>query len=264
MVDVINFYMDDSGTRHPSKIDSYTHGDRHFALGGVLIHDDDEKIARELYHEFCKNWGIDYPLHSYEIRNKKKNFSWLEDASDTDFEKFMSQLTSLLVDVPVIGHACVVDRAGHRKRFEELYNEDQWCLTRTTFNIAVERACKFAISKGCRLRVAPERCNKVEDAKLKEYYNGLKISGHPFNEGQAAQYQPLNADTFQNTLYEFKPKYKSSPMAQLADLYLWPIIQGKYAPGYRPYVKLISERKLIDAHLTEEQLPELGIKYSSF
>jgi hypothetical protein len=68
---ILNFYMDDSGTRAPDrKLLPYNPMVREFfALGGVLINEDDEGSARKLYDDFCVRWSIGYPLHSVEIRH---------------------------------------------------------------------------------------------------------------------------------------------------------------------------------------------------
>jgi hypothetical protein len=53
-------------------------------------------------------------------------------------------------------------------------------------------------------------------------------------------------------------------MVQIADLYLYPIARGGYQPMYSPYVQLRENKKLVDDHLSAEELPHLGIKYSCF
>ena len=73
---------------------------------------------------------------------------------------------------------------------------------------------------------------------------------------------PIKAAELADTLYEFRTKAKSSPLMQMADLYLWPICMGGYDPQNRPYARLIEDRKLIDCTLEPEQVPALGIKYS--
>jgi hypothetical protein len=82
---------------------------------------------------------------------------------------------------------------------------------------------KFARAKELRLRVHPERCNKPEDDRLHSYYDTLKAEGMPFAKDNSGKYAPLARKQFNETLHEFQTKAKSSPMAQFADLYLWPI-----------------------------------------
>jgi hypothetical protein len=51
-------------------------------------------------------------------------------------------------------------------------------------------------------------------------YDELKAEGRPFAADTSDKYVPLSAAELRATLYEFKLKAKTSPMAQLADLYL--------------------------------------------
>ncbi|CAG1012369.1 hypothetical protein RHIZO_04239 [Rhizobiaceae bacterium] len=53
-------------------------------------------------------------------------------------------------------------------------------------------------------------------------------------------------------------------MMQIADLFLYPMAKGGYDPTYRPYRALKESGRLIDAHLSPERIPSLGIKYSCF
>lgn len=70
MARVMNFYMDDSGTRKPDRAAMTFDPSRpnHFALGGVLILEEDEANARAAYDELRANWSIEYPLHSVAMR----------------------------------------------------------------------------------------------------------------------------------------------------------------------------------------------------
>ncbi|WDZ81672.1 hypothetical protein PWG15_35700 (plasmid) [Ensifer adhaerens] len=115
-----------------------------------------------------------------------------------------------------------------------------------------------------KLRVHPERCNKAEDANLEGYYKALKAEGMPFARDNSDKYGPLIREQLTQTLYEFKTKQKTSPMAQLADLYLWPICVGGYHASNRPYQRLTDDGKLIDCHIKEDERPMLGSKYSCF
>jgi len=74
----------------------------------------------------------------------------------------------------------------------------------------------------------------------------------------------LTPEQLTQTLYEFKTKQKTSPMAQLADLYLWPICMGGYHASNRPYQRLTDDGKLINCHIKEDERPMLGSKYSCF
>jgi hypothetical protein len=262
---ILNFYMDDSGTRHPDRKPSPNHhGNDWFALGGVLIRDEDEDKARELHSNFCKQWNITYPLHSTDIRARRGQFRWLETPDGKLRNEFLASLDSLMISVPVVGIACVIDRPGYNARYREKFARERWSLCKTAFCVAVERAVKFAAADDRKLRVLPERCNNKDDSKLAEYYRMLRADGQPFANDSSAKYAPLGVEDFQTRLYDFKLKKKSSPMAQLADLYLWPMCVAGYDRKNRPYQLLTEHRKLVDTTLPPEQISALGIKYSCF
>jgi hypothetical protein len=165
---------------------------------------------------------------------------------------------------PVLGIACTIDRPGYNHRYREKYGRQRWQLCKTAFSITVERAAKHARKQGCKLRVHVERGDKKTDRIVKAYYDNLKAEGMPFAGDTSGKYAPLTAEQFRETLYEFRTKKKSSPMAQLADLYLWPMAIGGYDKANRPYSRLISDKKLIDCQLQKEEIEHLGCKYSCF
>ena len=76
----LHFYMDDSGTRNPDKKQgtTATHRRDWFALGGILVLEEDEEEARTLHSGFCNRWNLLHPLHSAEIRNRSLNYAWLD------------------------------------------------------------------------------------------------------------------------------------------------------------------------------------------
>ena len=159
-----------------------------------------------------------------------------------------------MIDLPVVGIACVIDRPGYNKRYVEQYGRKRWMLCKTAFHICVERAAKYAISQEALLRILPERCSKVEDNKLKEYYDSLRKHGLPFDQETSGKYEPLDAATLSKVLYDFKTKNKSSPLAQVADLYLWPMCKGGYHSENRPYQQLLTAGKLMDSHYQREEV----------
>lgn len=266
MPNVINLYLDDSGTRHPDhKLGRLPkHGHDYFALGGVLIKQEQEKIARDLYKKFCDKWEINYPLHSVDIRNPQKQFRWVGNLTEKEGLSFYEELYQLLAQSPVIGIACVIDRPGYNQRYLEQYGRQRWSLCKTAFTVLIERAAKYADKQGYKLRVLPEKCNKKEDKMLNGYYEDLKDKGMPFGQNTSVKYTPLNADDFKRLLYEFKLKEKSSPIVQLADLYLWPMAIGGYDKNNKPYKRLLEDTKLIDCFCEQDLLPYQGIKYSCF
>lgn len=260
MVATYNFYMDDSGTRHPDH--RLGDGERPdwFALGGVLVRQQDEERCRWMHQELCSKWGIVAPLHSEEIRFRKKNFRWLKPI-DTRNE-FLSDLEQMLLTMPVVGMACVIDRRGYYARYHEKHGSQRWSLCRTSFAIGVERASKFARARDHKLNVFVERSDRKTDKRVEAYFQELKGAGHPFDHANASKYAPLGSAELGDTLYDFKMKTKSSPMMQIADLYLYPICQGGYNAKYAPFEKLEAASRLIDQHVENRNM--MGIKYSCF
>lgn len=263
---ILNLYLDDSGTRHPNQKQGKkaAHGHDWFAMGGILVREEDEDEARRLHAAFVGKWGVTAALHSSEIRSQNENFLWLRDKTEEERLTFYDELYCLMRDAPVTGIACVIDRPGYNARYAEKYSQNRWMLCKTAFSVVVERAAKFAISGERRLRVLPERCNKPEDAALGAYYAELRTDGLPFDPKNSGKYGPLTKEQFSTTLYELRFKKKTSPMAQFADLYLWPICIGGYHRDNRPYRRLLDDGKLIECLLASHDHASLGSKYSCF
>ncbi|MGQ0835847.1 MAG: DUF3800 domain-containing protein [Gammaproteobacteria bacterium] len=265
MPQTFNFYMDDSGTRRPNRrpLRFDAEHPEFFAMGGILIADEDEDAARDAHAKLYERWGLTYPLHSVDIRNSTENFTWL--CRDTrDYKRFMVELTRFLTRIPVLGLACVIDRPGYDARYREKYGRRAWHLCQTAFAIAVERAAKHALVAGRKLRVFPERCSRKDDARLETYYRSMRAEGLPFDRNSSQKYEPLSQNELNSVLYELRFKKKSSPLTQVADLYLWPIAQSGYRPDNRPYVTLRNAGRVIDQAIPAEQVPERGIKFSCF
>ena len=260
----MHFYMDDSGTRnpdrHPGRVPA--HGYDWFGLGGVLIKQEDEETGRRAHADFCRRWNVTDPLRSADIRGKAGAFAWLGKIEKAEREKFLEELYQLMAVIPVIGHACVIDRPGYNARYLEKYGRSRWLLCKTAFSVSVERAAKFARDQGYKLKVYVEKGDKKTDRHVKQYYDDLRNDGMPFNPDTSGKYAPLNAAELADTLYEFRIKAKTSPLIQMADLYLWPICMGGYHVQNRTYARLKEDEKLIDCLLEPDQVPELGIKYS--
>jgi hypothetical protein len=265
MPKVLNFYVDDSGTRHPDRPGTSGSKTRDwFALGGVLIREADEGECRRRFHEFRDRWGLSYALHSADIRHHAGSFRWLNTAGADEQERFMRDLTAFLLGIPAIGLACVIDRPGYNARYKEQYGSDRWKLCKTAFAIAAERGAKYALSIGHKLNVYVERCNEADDKKVREYFKEMKTAGLPFNAETSKQYGPLSAEQLQSVLYDLKIKQKTSPGVQIADLYLWPMCMGGYHKSNKPYKMLLEAGKLMDVICDRGKVAELGIKYSCF
>jgi hypothetical protein len=263
MVDVINFYIDDSGTRHPDRNPmEAAHGYDWFGLGGVLIKQEDEAEVEAAHERFCAGWPLTGPLHSSSIRGKAEDFHWLKALPQEDLELFIEQLYHLMSMPQLLGMACVVDRPGYNHRYLDQYGRQRWSLCKTAFAVAVERAAKYARSLGYKLKVFVERSDEKTDRWMRNYYDDLRHNGCPFDAARSGKYQPLEAAILKETLYDFKIKFKSSPLMQLADLYLWPMCIGGYDRGNRTYSRLLADGRLIDCILPAEAVGSDGIKYS--
>jgi hypothetical protein len=261
---VIHLYLDDSGTRHPDRGEKLPRERDWFALGGVLVSDAEEASVRAALEEFRTRWPQlkDHPLHSYDIRHASNKFFWLKEIDKVGHGDFMGDLTKTLCSLPAVGIACVIDRPGYNERYKEKYGERRWMLCKTAFCIAVERAAKYAIERGAKLKVWAERASVADDRALRGYYDALRNEGSPFAKETSGTYQPLSVTEFRSVLYDFNLKAKSSPMAQVADMYLWPIVMGGYHASNRPYLELKAAGRLIDCLYPED--PTRGIKYSCF
>ena len=261
----IHLYIDDSGSRDPDHKPPQERRDQmdYFALGGILLNEEDTDDFIRVYKEFRSRWNIDYPLHSWAIRGGRGNFGWLK-KPEAAFE-FLGDLEKFLIELPIIGTAAVIDRPGYAARYSEQYKERLWLMCKTAYSILIERSAKFARSQDRSLRVFFERAGKQEDRDILTYARSLKTDGMPFDRSNSAAYNSLTADEFREIVRgEPRGKTKETPMIQVADLVLYPIAKGGYDPAYRPYATLMEHKKLIDAILEPEQRSALGIKYSCF
>lgn len=257
-------YIDDSGTRNPDETPKPEADRDWFALGGIMFHEEDVDTVIASHAKFCAAWEINYPLHSSDIRHSEKRFSWLATLAAEKYQRFMTDLTDMLLSIPVLGHACVIDRPGYDSRYRELYGRQTWMLCKTAFSVLCERAAKIAHAEGRKLRVYVENGDKSADSFIRSYYAELRAAGMPFKGDEAAKYKALEAAELAATLYDLKFKGKGWPPMQLADIFLYPLCRGGYEPTYRPLVALREGGKLIDSALPREQVEHWGVKYSCF
>ncbi len=264
MADVINLYVDDSGTRHPDRDPGRVpaHGHDWFGMGGVLVREADEAAVRGRHQALCDKWQLKHPLHSAEIRACAENFCWLGEVSKNKRTEFVVDITRLATGPELTAIACVIDRPGYNERYREQYGQNRWSLCRTAFTVVVERALKFSRQQNCRLRVLVERADKQTDAMMLGYYNELRSTGHPFDAYNSAKYAPLTQAEYAAGLYEFRTKKKSSPIMQIADLALWPMCVGGYDPRNRSLLEMEKAGVLVDRKLAPGERAERGIKYS--
>lgn len=261
---LFNLYVDDSGTRHPDRVLVEAHKGDWFALGGVLLKADDEVEARQLHQAFCARWAITVPLHSVKIRHRNAEFAWLKSAPSERVQEFYKDLTDTLLAMPVLGHACVIDRPGYRARYFERYGRQRWDLCKTAFSVLCERVAKFAALHDRRVSIFVEESDPRSDRLIRTYFKKLRTEGMPFDKMNSSQYQPLAVSELAHRLLDLKFKRKSSPLMQIADLYLYPICRERCDPHYFPARELRNCRKLIDQSLGPEKISHLGIKYSCF
>lgn len=258
-------YIDDSGSRFPDKKQiGRNDGMNCFALGGILVEETHKIILEETYKVFCEKWKIGYPLHSTKIRGKRDDFSWLE-KSAKDNERFLGELEELMISIPVIGFAVVINRDGYNSRYKDKYGNERWLMCKTAYNILMERVSKYVMRENSTFEVCFEEVGKMEDRAIVQYGRDLKSVGLPFNKDTSAKYRSLSVDDFKKVMLgDPSRKKKENLFVQIADLYLYPMIKRKYDEAYRPWNVLFNNKKVIDSILTEEDVAVLGIKYSCF
>jgi len=259
----LHLYLDDSGSRDLDRTQSQI-GSDWFALGGLLIREEDEALARLSHTKFCQYWRISYPLHSYEIRKRTGHFEWISGLPQQQRQQIFGELTEVLINLPVLGTACVIDRQGYNDRYRAKYGHRRWALCKTAFSIVVERAAKYARQQGCRLKVFYERSDKQNEARIDGYFAAMRTLGMPFDQTNSEPYGPLNSVQMRETLWECRKKYKSSPVMQFADLYLFPLCIGGYDQTDRALVTLRNHARIIDCVLPPEHQRDIGVKYSCF
>lgn len=261
---IFNLYIDDSGTRHPNHAKPTSSAGDWFALGGVIVAEEDEHHARLLHQEFCDKWEITYPLHSVKIRHRADNFSWIASLAPPRSREFFKDLDNLMVSIPVVGHACVIDRPGYHNRYFERYGRQRWHLCKTAFTVLCERAAKFAMKHDRRVRVFVEETDPDADKRIRQYFREMRGDGMPFSKDTSEKYGPLSAEELKFRLLDQSFKRKTSAMIQLADLYLYPLCRSGYDNLYRPLKLLKSHSKIVDHVVDPEEVKHLGLKYSCF
>ncbi|MEZ5813860.1 MAG: DUF3800 domain-containing protein [Alphaproteobacteria bacterium] len=257
-------YFDDTGSRDPDRVsDVRSDGMDCFGLGGVLVKEEDIPEVLAKHKAFCQRWDIDYALHSSRIRGGQGKFGWLRKPENAGL--FMPDLDQFLLSLPVVVVACVVDRPGYVSRYKEQHGDGLWFMCRTAFCILAERSAKFADRHGRKLEIFYEQTGKKEDGDIVSYLRSLKREGCPFDGRNAGGYVPLTQEDYKRIILgEPRRKTKKVPMIQIADLMLYPVAKGGYAPDYPPYRRLRETGKLIDCLLPADDVSSCGIKYSCF
>lgn len=265
---VYHLFLDETGSRHLDKLakTANTHP-TWFALGGILVKDEDQTKCKELFQAFCTAWPLlAPPLHLTDMRARRKHFSWLEKISKSEQDRFWAEYHAFLTALPVIGMACVVHRPGYLARgYGSRPGDSKWDLCRTAFNIVVERSAKYAVSQGARLRVKFERSDIKTDQLMKGYFAVLKGGlGLQFDPGRSAKYAPMDEGALSGALIDLEAKPKIATMLQIADSYVYGIARGRYEPSFTLFATVTAAGKLMDANVAQTDLEALGIKYSCF
>ena len=257
-------FIDESGSPKPNPKDNTPY----FALGGVLVKRVEEEFIENAVAEFKKRWNTnisqDTPLHGNEIRSKKKRFAWLGKISEQERSNFQEDLTQTITSLPIIVHACVISRTGYHNRYLDKYGEDTWEMMKSAFSILIERSVKYVGNYNGSIMIYYEEAGKREDNLLKEYFNNMRVSGHPFDVNNASIYSPLSGNELSKSLRGIEGKKKSNAILQIADLCLYPVARGKDSPDNRAYLALKESQILVDSRLTAEDVKSQGIKYSCF
>lgn len=257
------FYMDDFGTRTTCKGGTNAHSPAHelsFALGGVIIASEHVEAISMNVKAFCKKWDVP-ALHGNKIRSGKGKFGFLR-KSEKSREMFFSDLEALVLDDRLIAHACVICRPGYRDRYLNRYPEGiRWAMSKTAFDISVERAAKLAIWYDRKLDVVYERSGQKEDRLLERYFNDLKAGGLAFSVENSKRYKPLAGEQFTDRLNTIWPDGKSNPLLQLADLFVHPVSHAACGKPNRAYDQLVGRKMLLDFKHDDNAV---GIKYSCY
>jgi hypothetical protein len=149
-------------------------------------------------------------------------------------------------------------------RYLETYGDNTWEMAKSAFSILVERVAKYAAVKNNSIMVYYEEAGRTEDRLIKQYFNELRSSGHPFNNETAQKYSPMSVVDLAQLLRGIEGKRKSNLILQLADLCLYPVVHGKGKPDNRAFVALKENNLLVDSHLDSSEIDSLGIKYYCF
>jgi hypothetical protein len=255
--------VDDFGTRTTCKGATNPSSPAHelsFALGGVIVASEDVDALSKKVKEFCAKWEVP-ALHGNKIRSGKGKFGFLKKDERTK-DTFFSELDKLILDDRLIAHACVICRPGYRDRYLGKYPDStRWDMSKTAFDISVERAAKLAMQGGRNLDVVYERTGAKEDRLLEGYFTALKAAGMGFCTKNSEQYGPLTGAQFADHLNVIWPDGKGNPLLQLADLVIHPVSHVVCGKKNRAYDNLIKNKMLLDFKHEDNAV---GVKYSCY
>ena len=257
------FFMDDFGTRTickaadtpPMRANEFS-----FGLGGLLVDAIHVAEISASVRNFCARWEVP-ELHGNKIRAGKGKFSFVK-SDEKKKERFLNELETLMLDRRIIPHACVICRPGYRDRYVEKHpNATRWEMSRTAFDISVERAAKLAREKGCILDIVYERTGKKEDRLIEQYFEDLSGVGMGFDSSNSKKYAPLQRSELTETLNKIRPDGKSNSMLQLADLVLHPLCHITSGRPNRAHEAMHANKMIIDYHSEDMHI---AVKYSCY
>lgn len=258
------FYIDETGSRHPDKnSDASRKGRDWFGLGGILVKQEDVITVKERHRDFCEMWNITRPLHMTDILAKKKGFAWIGKLSEERCKEFWSDYKEFLGTLPVVGHACIIDRPGYVNRGYLKNPGDKWLLCRSAFDIVIERAAKIAQRDDRKLEIVFEGDIGINET-IKGYFKNLKENGLAFDGGRSGKYKPLSKEEFAVILATIEYKGKSNSLLQIADSYIYAIARNKYDKKFDLFRHLGDRKRIVNFTLTNEEIPSMGIKYYCF
>lgn len=253
-------YIDDVGSSMPGTRDDFPN----FGLGGIIVNREDESSIKNILRNFKNEWGIPQkiPLHGSEIRARKERYHWLATLQDDEVKKFKIGILEMVLKMPIVIHACVIDREGYYNRYYEKYGRSTWNMRQTACQILLERSVKFVKSRaGKSLTVFFEMCGSTEDKLFKETYNALRSTGHQFNSQNAQTHNPLLPNEISEILNESpKGRKKDNELLQIADMCLFPVAIAK-GKDDSTLKRLNSSGKVVDG-ITNDKTS--WIKYSCF
>ncbi|MBB3352646.1 hypothetical protein FHT70_002579 [Rhizobium sp. BK049] len=260
----LTFFMDDFGTRTMCKPDDTLPMEAHifsFGLGGIIVPSEAVQELSDATIEFCKRWEVP-ELHGNKIRSGKGKFGFLKKDEERR-NQFFEELEALIIDDRITAHACVICRPGYRDRYYEKHTEgSRWEMSRTAFDIAVERGAKYARLAGRKLSIAYERTGATEDRLIESYFEGLLKNGTGFDGENSSKHKPLTKDELAETLLTIWPDGKSNPMLQLADLVVHPLGHRPTGLKNRAYDRLSQARQIIDLRSGGDET--IAVKYSCY
>lgn len=263
----LTFYMDETGNRQPDKdIDQSRKGRDWFALGGLIVKREDEDQIKWRRDEVARELGARSPFHITDMLSESKGFSWLGRLTERRRREFWSSYQEFLSEIPAIGFGCVIDRPGYVARgYVEKHGDQKWLLCRSAFDIAIERAAKYARSEGRKLRVVFES-DPPFDPIMKQYFRDLKEHGLAFDTVRSEKYQPLTAEDFRNVLTTVEARPKSNRVLQVADSYVYAIARGRYDKKFSIWRDLCDHGKVSNFAMggDPEKIRAMGIKYYCF